>query len=121
MPLSSRYKNTIWTNHVLERLHDRNISRDTAWKTLRYPDSTHPGKKADSTEFIKQIENHTITVIATQNEKREWVIMSCWAHPPYPGSIDIKKKKAYLQYKHSSLTGKIWIQIKRAFGFYEQF
>ncbi|CAN5245393.1 hypothetical protein BH09PAT2_BH09PAT2_11180 [soil metagenome] len=119
--LSPLYKNTIWTNHVLDRLRDRNISQDIAWKALQYADKTMPGNKSGTTEFIKHINNHTITTVATLSENREWVVLSCWAHPPFPGSIDIQKKKAYLRYKQSSITGKIWIQIKRAFGFYEKF
>ena len=121
MSSSSRYKNVIWTNHVLERLHDRNISRELALKTLQYPDSSVRGKKSGTVEFIKDINSRKVTVIAAQNENREWIILSCWVYPPFPGSIDIKKKKAYLHYKHSSLTGKIWIRLKQAIGLYESF
>ncbi|MBP7967111.1 DUF4258 domain-containing protein [Candidatus Woesebacteria bacterium] len=121
MAFSSLYKNTIWTNHVLERLDDRNIPQELAWKTLRFPDIEQKGKKTGTKEFIKKFGEKSITVIASQNEKREWVILSCWAHPPFPGSIDIAKKKAYLLYKQSSLKGKIWIRIKQMIGLYEQF
>ncbi len=119
MSQSSRYKNTIWTNHVRERLLDRCIPIDHAWKTLHYPESTVTGKKSGTTEYSKRIGKHILTVIATQNEKREWVVLSCWARPPYPGSMDIKKRNAYFKYKQSSLAGKIWIHIKRMFGIYE--
>ncbi len=121
MAVSSRYKNTIWTNHVLERLDDRNIPQELAWKTLRFPDLEQKGKKSSTKEFVKKFGATTVTVIATQNDKKEWIIMSCWAHPPFPGSIDIAKKKAYLQYKQSSLQGKIWIRIKQMLGLYTQF
>lgn len=121
MAVSTRYKDTIWTNHVLERLEDRNIPQELAWRTLWYPDTTKKGQHSHTKEFTKKIENRIITVIATPNEKKEWIVMSCWAHPPFPGSIDIAKKKRYLQYKHSSLTGKIWIRIKQAIGLYGDF
>lgn len=121
MPATSGYKNIIWTNHVLQRLNDRNIPQELAWKAFRYPDKSMPGNSSHTTEFVKRIDERTVTIVATQNSKREWIILSCWVHPPFAGSIDIKKKKAYLQYKHSSLTGKIWIRLKQALGLYDSF
>ena len=121
MSYSIHYKNSIWTTHALERLKDRNIPQHEAWQAFNSPEQQTKGKSAGTTEFRKTIQGRDYTIIASQNNKREWIILSCWVHPPFTGSIDIPKKKAYLKYKNSSTWGKIWIQIKRAFGFYENF
>ncbi len=121
MAVVSQFKNIIWTHHVLERLKDRQIPKDSAWKTVRFPDNTEPGKSSGTTQFTKHIGNRKYTVIATQNDRKEWIVMSCWAQPPFPGSIDIIKRKAYLEYKDSTFTGKIWIRFKQILGLSESF
>lgn len=90
MGYSRTYQGIIWTNHALERLKARKIPQEFAWKTFRFPDGSKQGKSGGSQEFVKKIENHTITLIAKQNEKREWLILSVWIDPPIQGSIDMR-------------------------------
>ncbi len=49
------FKNAIWTNHALERLEQRRLPQDLAWKAFNSPDKTIPGKQAGSTEYQKYI------------------------------------------------------------------
>lgn len=91
MNYSRTFGGAIWTNHALERLKGRKLPQDLAWKAFRYPEQTVKGKKKGTFEFIKKLDTYTITVIATQNEKREWVILSCWIDPPLEGSVDLMK------------------------------
>jgi hypothetical protein len=110
------YGDVIWTNHALERLGQRGLTQHLAWQAFRYADKSLPGKNAGTTEYQKRVGKSLITVIATQNEKREWLILSCWIDPPLPGSIDIKNNKYWQAYKKAGFWGKFWITIKKQLG-----
>ncbi|MDP4010960.1 MAG: hypothetical protein Q8P72_01910 [Candidatus Roizmanbacteria bacterium] len=109
MGYSRTYQGIIWTNHALERLAARKIPQEFAWKTFRFPDGSKQGKSGGSQEFVKKIENHTITLIAKQNEKNEWLILSAWIDPPYQGSIDMndryKKRESTLSWLFRTILG----------------
>lgn len=107
------YQGAIWTNHALERLGQRGLSQDMATKAFRSPDKSSHGKQRGTMEYQKQFGPSTVTIIAKQNDKREWIILSCWIDPPLPGSIDIKKKQEYLKYQKASFWGKFWINLRR--------
>lgn len=111
------YGGIIWTNHALERLGQRGLSQDLAWQTYRYPDSSFKGKQSGTTEYRKRFEKSLITLIAKQNEKKEWIVLSCWIDPPLAGSIDAKKKDDYKKYQKSSGLIKILLTIKKQLGF----
>lgn len=107
------YGGAIWTNHALERLGQRGLTQELAWKAFRYPENSKRGKQKDSWEYRKKFGNSTVTVIAKQNEKYEWIILSCWIDPPLPGYFDDRKKKAYLKYKKAGFWGQLWRDFKR--------
>jgi len=108
--------NLIFTNHALERISDRKMNKNMIIQAFSSPDSTNKGKKPDTTEFIKHTGNSTITLIAKQNEKKEWIALSAWIDPPYPGTKDYKEKKRYNAYRHAGFWGKIWLTIKSQIG-----
>jgi hypothetical protein len=110
------FGNVIWTNHALERLGQRGLTQDLAYKAFRYSDQSFPGKNKGTTEYQKRFGNSLVTIIATQNEKSEWLILSCWIDPPLPGSIDIKKNEYWKQYKKAGFWGKFWLTIKKQIG-----
>ena len=110
------FGNVIWTNHALERLGQRGLTQDLAYKSFRYADQSFPGKNKGTTEYQKRFGNSLVTIIATQNEKSEWLILSCWIDPPLPGSIDIKKNEYWKQYKKAGFWGKFWLTIKKQLG-----
>jgi hypothetical protein len=85
------YKGLIWTNHVIDRLKERKIPQEWAWKTYRFPDMEIDGKEAKTKELQKRIEDRTVTVITKKNERNESLLLSCWVEPPFPGSIDAKR------------------------------
>lgn len=117
MGASNNYGGVIWTHHALERLTQRGLSQSLAWETFRYPDSSYAGKKSGTTEYIKQVGKSKITIVATQNEKKEWIILSCWVDPPLPGSIDLTTKQDYQKYQRASFWGKLFMTFKRQTGF----
>jgi len=92
MNYSRTYGGVIWTNHALERLQGRKIPQEIAWKAFRFPETTQKGKAAGSFEFIKKLDIYTVTIIAKKNDRREWIIVSCWIDPPLPGSVDLRAK-----------------------------
>ncbi|HRN69791.1 MAG TPA: DUF4258 domain-containing protein [Candidatus Woesebacteria bacterium] len=107
MSYSQQYKGLIWTNHALQRLEERKIPQDWAWRAFKFPDSIQKGKKSGTVEHTKQYNALTVTLIATKNEKKEWIIISCWVDPPLPGSIDIKKQQEYVKRKNETTGQKI--------------
>lgn len=106
MVYSRTYGGAIWTNHALERLHERKIPQTAAWKTFRFPDTARKGKSTESHEYIKTIDHHVITIIAKKNHHDEWIILSCWADPPFP--------EAATQSRQSALTPFLWLGKKIA-------
>ncbi len=90
MSYSRTYGGSIWTDHALSRLKERRIPQEVAWRAFKYPESTIKGRKQGSFECVKTQHGRAISVVAKQNDRREWLILSAWAEPPYPGSVDLK-------------------------------
>lgn len=113
MAYDQHYKGIIWTNHALERLKQRKLDQHTAWKAFKSPDTSVKGKQTGTMEYQKKVGTSFVTIIARKNDKREWVILSCWVDPPLEGSIDIKKKKDYINYKKAGFWGRLWIDMRK--------
>ena len=109
---SQYYEETIWTNHALKRLEERGLPQSIAYLAFKHPDYSHKAKEG-ATEFQKKVEDKKVTVIAKQNDRSEWIIVSCWVDPPFPGSKDDLKHKRYLAYQKASFWGKLWMEIQR--------
>ncbi len=106
------YQNTVWTNHALQRLSDRRLSQDMAWKAFQYPDEVFQ-KSDGSAQYKRRYGIHTVSVIAKKNDAQEWVILSCWMDPPAKGTKDDFKRQRYYRYKNADLWTKIRMQINR--------
>ena len=115
---SATYGNLIWTKHALLQLKQRKLSQELAYQAFTQPDKTKPGKKNNTVEYKKKINKSTITLIASKNEKSEWIVISTWIDPPLPGTLDAKNKKVYWNYQEAGFWGKLWIIIKEQFGIY---
>lgn len=107
-----RYGGAIWTNHALERLDQRGLSQEMAWQAFQYPDHSYKGKQKGTMEYQKRFGKSKVTVIAKQNEKYEWIILSCWIDPPLPGYLDDRKKKYYAKFKGASIWKQLWLELK---------
>lgn len=110
------YGGVIWTNHALGRLSDRGLTQKMAWEVFHSPDKSFSGKQEGSIEYIKRFDSSKVTIIAKQNEKKEWIILSGWIDPPMPGSLDFKKKEQYKKYQKASFWGKFWLTFKGQLG-----
>ena len=97
----------IWTNHALQRLKDRKISKGQVLETVSSPDS-YIENSDGSKEFMRQFGNQKSHVVVKQNEKGEQIILSCWINPPTPGSKDHKKKEYYKKQKRAKGFRKFW-------------
>ncbi len=106
------YKETIWTNHALARLTNRKLPQNLAYKAFQHPDETF--KNSDgSFEYRKRFGLHLVTVIAKQNERKQWVIISCWIDPPMKGTEDHIKRSRYYEYKNASWLKRLWIDFRK--------
>lgn len=103
----------IWTTHALERLAERKLPQQMAGVAFSQPDKMTHGRKGGATEFYKRFGDHHVSVIAKQNEKNEWVIISAWIDPPMPGTRDFRKKEIYKKYKKAGFWGKAWLSLKK--------
>ena len=105
---SNYYKGAIWTNHALDRLKERGLTQDIAAYVFNNPDKSI-SKNNSTTRYQKKIDKSLITIVAKQNEKSEWIILSTWADPPLPGSNDARQRDNYRKYQKAPVWKKILI------------
>lgn len=77
--MEKNFGGVIWTNHALKRLKERNISQGDAWVTFRRPEQSKYAKAKGAWIYYKTYGNQKIEVVAKQNEKKEWIILSVWS------------------------------------------
>jgi hypothetical protein len=96
--MDKNYRGLIWTNHALERLRQRGISQGDAWATWNRPEQSRKGSGDKKTwVYYRTWDDTKIEVVAKQNEKKEWIILSVWSN-----KVDGSRK-----YKHESLLSKL--------------
>lgn len=103
----------IFTNHALDRLDDRKIPQKLVLLAFNHPDHSRQLDSHGTMEYSKSINNHLVSVVAKKNNAGEWIIISCWAEPPFAGSSDIAKKQRYQAYLRAGFFGKLWFHVKR--------
>lgn len=79
--MNNHYGGVIWTNHVLKRLQERGISQSDAFITFNNPANSRHAATSGAWVFYRNFSKYRMEVVASQNEKKEWVIMSVWAKP----------------------------------------
>lgn len=77
--MDRNFGGVIWTNHALERLRDRGIKQGDAWATWRNPDQSRYGSEKGTWVYYKTYGDQKIEVVAKQNERKEWLILSVWS------------------------------------------
>lgn len=81
--MDKNYGGFIWTNHALQRLSERGIKQGDAYATLRHPDQSRYAASQGGWVYYKTWGNQKIEVVAKQNEKKEWLVLSVWSRPVY--------------------------------------
>lgn len=108
-------KTYIWTNHALKRLSERKITRDHIREVLTRPD--HTSKRSDNAmEIRKVIDGRTFATIIKRNHTGEYIIISCWANPPFPGTKDYKKRQRYLAIQKAPPLKKLLLKLLNTLG-----
>lgn len=108
--------NLVWTHHAKDRFDERGI--DHAWvdEAFSRPD-TKEKTRDHGWRYRKRFGKKTITLVLTQNEKREWILLSVWMDPPLPGTVDAKRKEEYKIYKKAKVWKKLFLLLKGQLGF----
>lgn len=76
---SNNYGGIIWTNHALLRLSERGIKQGDAWAVWNRPDQSRYSKTQGAWIYYRTYGDERIEVVAKQNEKKEWIILSVWS------------------------------------------
>jgi hypothetical protein len=98
--MDQKYGGIIWTNHALERLKERGIKQGDAWTTWKRPDQSRFAKTKNAWVYYKTWGSRRVEVVAKQNERKEWVVMTVWdknieEFPPKPSLIRWLIKKIF--------------------------
>lgn len=81
--MDPHFGGVIWTKHALQRLQERNIRQGDAWATFQRPDQSRFAQSKDAWIYYKTYGNEKIEVVAKQNERKEWLILTVWSRPVY--------------------------------------
>ncbi|EKE12605.1 MAG: hypothetical protein ACD_13C00157G0023 [uncultured bacterium] len=106
--MDKNYGGVIWTNHALDRLRERGIKQGDAWVTFRRPESLRKGNSGNWIYYrtyppIGQGVSQKIEVVAKQNEKKEWLIVSVWSRSVYKTD---RKNKSFWKIIFKKIFGK---------------
>lgn len=77
--MDNRYGGVIWTNHALSRLSERGIKQGDAWATFSHPQKSEYAKAKGAWIYWRDYNGFQIEVVARQNEKKQWIILSVWS------------------------------------------
>ena len=77
--MDKNFGGVIWTKHAIERLSKRGIKQGDAWATWKRPDRSKYAKSKGAWVYYRTFGNKRVEVVAKQNNKKEWVIISVWS------------------------------------------
>ena len=103
--MNNRYGGIIWTNHALQRLYERGITQSDAWYTFQHPEGQLKGNTPGSYRYYRDYGDQRIEVVAIQNERKQWIIMSCWSKLMGTGKPIFKKQENVFVYIIKKLFG----------------
>ncbi len=93
--MNQNYGGVIWTNHALQRLEERGISQRDAFVAFQSADESRYAETQGGWIYYKTFGNRKIEVVAKQNERKEWLIVSVWEKPIYGNHV--KKRPWWLR------------------------
>ena len=73
-----KHKGVIWTNHILERMRERNLSYDDVYWVFKKPDEFHFDDRNGSYKYYRYHKGMRLAVVAVKNENNQWVMKTCW-------------------------------------------
>lgn len=75
------YKGIILTDHALERMRERRVSEEMVFVALTKPDRSREADAKGKFIYNKSFGREMVEVVASQNERKEWVVVSVWSRP----------------------------------------
>ncbi len=81
MQTTRNYGGIIWTDHALERLHQRSIPQEVAYLAFRKADQSRYAQSKGGWVYYKTVQGKLIEVVAKKNESNEWIILTVWSKP----------------------------------------
>lgn len=100
--MNKNFGGAIWTNHALQKLRERGIKQGDAWSVWRRPEQSRKGKDG-SWVYYRTFGDQKIEVVAKQNEKKEWLILSVWSRPVFQS---VQKPESFLRLLFRRIFGK---------------
>jgi hypothetical protein len=67
----------IWTNHLRERLRERQVDPKLVELTLKFPDRVEKSKTENSEKFSKNFETFQV-IAAVKHQGNDWIVTSVW-------------------------------------------
>jgi hypothetical protein len=77
--MDRNYGGIIWTNHALQRLNERGIKQSDAWAVWNRPDQSRYAANKGAWVYYKTWGSDRIEVVAKQNDRKGWVVLSVWS------------------------------------------
>lgn len=90
--MDKNYGGLIWTNHALQRLRERGIKQGDAWAVWNRPEQSRYSTTKGAWVYYKTYGDQRIEIVAKQNEKKEWIILSVWSKQVFGQE---KQKKSF--------------------------
>jgi len=88
--MDRNFGGVIWTNHAMNRMRERGIKQGDAWATWNRSEQSKKGASGNWI-YYRNWGGTQIEVVAKQNERREWIILSVWSRPVYSGDFNPKQ------------------------------
>jgi len=111
--MQKHFMGVIFTDHAIKRLYERGVAQSDAWYTFRHPDKQFRGKTSGSYKYSKTYGQQRIEVIAKQNEKKEWIILSCWSKMIGDGKPIFPQKENFFWSLTKKIGKKLWKRIRK--------
>ncbi len=102
----------VFTNNVLHKLKDRNISHELIYNVVHYYDKSFSGDQPGTTVFQKDTSIGFVNVIGKRIENNKWLILTFWSkntNTKFVGKYDSR-------YKNASFLKRIWLDLISTFG-----
>lgn len=77
------YGGVAWTDHALQRLKERGIKIEHALTTINSPHESRYAATKGAWVYYRTWGNDRIEVVAKQNDRKEWVVISVWSKTVY--------------------------------------
>jgi hypothetical protein len=100
-----KYKGVIWTNHILKRMKERDLSYDDVYWVFKKPDEIKKSNAENGYKFYRYHDKSRFALVTKKNESGEWVFVTCWSK-----DLDSPRKRSksvgFLQNLWNMITGR---------------